>query len=144
MTREALRLLFIEHRSRRAVAKTLGWSEWMTRRVFDVHGLRDWKTELTNAEIRAAWIRARRTVGVMAINMHIAPKTVRRLLKRIGVTPPGRGNWQRRERRARGPGRRRLPASSRTGRMGVVLATWPPLEEWVSPLLEVYYPVRVG
>ena len=133
MTREELRKLFIKHRSRRHVARALGWSEWETRRVFEVYGIAsDWKAELTAAEIRAAWLSAGQSKQAMAEAMHISPKTANGLLKRIGVTPPKRGEWKRRERKQRGAGRKRLPASLRTGRMAQVLATWPPLDEWES------------
>lgn len=144
MTREQLRLLFIEHRSRRAVAQALNWSEWETRRVFSIHRIKgDWKDELTNAEIRAAWIHARGAVSPMAADLHIAPRTARELLERINVTPPRRGQWQRREQKGRKRGKKRSRASSRTGLLARTLL-WPSLNEWRSPLLEVYYPVAVG
>jgi len=123
MTREQLRLLLIKHHSRRHVARALGWSEWETRRVFKIHEMRDWKDELTDAEIRTAWVQAHRCIGEMATNMHISSKTARKLLMRIGMTPSGRGKWKR--------GRKPLPASLCIGQM----ATWPALDEWRSPLV---------
>ena len=123
MTREQLRLLLIKHHSRRHVARALGWSEWETRRVFKIHEMRDWKDELTDAEIRTAWVQAHRCIGEMATNMHISSKTARKLLMRIGMTPSGRGKWKR--------GRKPQLASLHTGQM----ATWPALDEWQSPFV---------
>ena len=135
MTRDKLRELFVKHHSRRHVARALGWSEWETRKAFRYHKMAsDWKDELTAAEIRTAWLEAGQSKQAMAEAMHISPKTAKSLLERIGITPPGRGEWKRRERKQREAGQKRLPASLRTGRMAQVLATWPPLDVWRSSL----------
>jgi len=140
--RETLRLLYIEHRSQVRVAHALGWSHAQMKREFAAHEMNNWRDEFTDDEIRAAWLRAGRSVRSMARALRISDRTARQLLARVGIEPPGRGEWTRRERVQRGPGQKRLPVSLRTGAMARVL-TWPSVWRW-RMISEVYYSLPVG
>ena len=116
-TREELRALLIEHRSIRAVAEALGWGTYRVKTWLDLYEIpHDWKKALTTDEIYTVWNDSGCTVQHMARGLDVAPRTARKMLARIGVTP----KYGRRKRKPR----ERVPYG------------WPSLDKWRSPLLD--------